>query len=141
MIAMDPKQTATFHLLSDAETPEAERPVFVTRHLTCREKLDFRKLANQAAETKEDTEAIELVLKAIGMGLVDWRQVRGPKGDLVPFAVASLPGLLTDMEVWEVVEGILTATSLAEADLKKSASQSDSGTEPSAEAVPAETSA
>lgn len=122
MIAFDPNQTVTVTLDSDADRPPAERPGFVFRHATCRQALRRRELLDKAGDTlASDAEAVRLLSEALALTFV--RAERIPDGG----DACDLASLVTPMELWELAYKCQSAASLAEIELKKSVSQSRSG--------------
>ncbi len=135
MIALDPNDTVELVLMLDRDKPEAERPTFQVRHLTCREWMQYRRTIEEAAKL-EDEAAMDKLLSALRLALVNWRNVTRA-GKPVAFSVAELPAMLTVGEFWELVYGVLHHTSNDETDRKNSRSQSGSGTGSSAPTAPA----
>ena len=126
LLAIDPSEVYEVCLPSDASKPVDVRPVFVFRHLTCREQIRFSALVDAAcdagtAEPPDPEKAVDLVTAAIACNLVSCRNVPGVAG---PDDVSALPDLLTRDELWTLVRDSMRLASAREDDLKKSVSPS-----------------
>lgn len=150
-IAVDPQQTADFALAIDAGLPDAERPTFTTRFLTCREVLKVDRLIDEAAKLLRDAEAENALLNRIlAISATGWRNITDRDKNPVAFKVETvevnsvtertinvLDDVLTPTEKWELVTGLLRAVRLQEDDRKKSASEQATASAQSARPAPA----
>lgn len=127
MIALDPAQTLEIVLKNDRE--KSEPPTFISRYLTCREWMQYRKSVNAAPET-EDEPYIDILCGALRLGLIGWRNVRSSDGRELPFSVDALPGLLTFSEMWELIGAVAATAIVSEDDRKKFVSPSPSVSAP-----------
>lgn len=95
-IALDPNETAPVALRSDTDKPEAERPVFLFRHLTRkhRRQVDAWTAELYAAESDEVVEG--LLDKVILHGLAGWRNMG------TDYDPAKLDDILTGAEKMEL---------------------------------------
>lgn len=95
-LALDSNETAAVALRSDADKPEAERPVFLFRHLTRKQRrqVDAWMAEVDAAETDEAVES--LLDKVILLGLSSWRNMG------VAYDPAKLDEILTGAEKMEL---------------------------------------
>ncbi|MCK4340291.1 MAG: hypothetical protein KAY37_01035 [Phycisphaerae bacterium] len=128
MIALDPQATVEFCLDAWPGVPD-QRPAFIAHYLTCRQNIEYDKLLDRASELKP-AEGLPVLLEAIGLGLVGWRNVCDRSGRPLEFEVGLLGDLLTWHELWELAGRVLSETSLAESDRKKSLSPSPPETGP-----------
>lgn len=86
-IAFDPAQVAEFTLPRDAHLPEAERPRYRSRYLTCRQYLAGRKFVVDAIDailSDKAEEGILLVNQAMGIGVIGWSGIIDRDGKEVP---------------------------------------------------------
>jgi hypothetical protein len=128
-IALDPDTTFPVALASDADKPEAERPVFLFRALTCRQLRKVQDLREKARQAKDNGECERLVDEALAVGLTGWRNM----GD-VAFSLEAIDDLLTWPEKWELLDKYPAAVILGETDRKNLRSPS-----PTTEAISADT--
>ena len=131
-ITCDPDLKVEFSLLYDEKQPEEKRTVFEARFITCRQRRQVTDLMKQALDADDDSESERLILKALEIGLTGWRNIRDSIGQAIGFDVQRLPDILTDTEMWELLGLLLRQTQIAEADLKKSVSQSPTDSDESA---------
>ena len=115
-IAFDPEAVAWFSLEADLDKPEAKRPAFCSRFLTCRQALRVQELLRAwAGETRLEAQ-IALLTEALAIGLVDWRNVRDQFDQPIPFARRPFPSSRPSVDVERVVglEDAYTLLELAE---------------------------
>ena len=124
-LACDPNAVVNFTHPRDAHLPEAERPVYRARFMTCREWQTLFDLPASEPTWQARSDYLDRILS---MAMVGWSGVRDPAGNVIPFEVPRINEALTRTEKDELVGAMLDAITLAEADLKKSASQSASET-------------
>lgn len=131
-IALDPNQTVDVCLDSDKDKPESERPTFVFRHLTYRQRREVDRLLAEAEKVeREDTEkALDFHVAAIRVGLIGWRNMGaldyGP--DVEP--------PLTFWEAFELAYNYPHKLSISETEKKARSSPSPSTTESSTASQP-----
>lgn len=140
MIATDPNATVDVRLDGYAHLPADQQPVFVCRHLTARQHVRFVALGSAALaavldEVPEGMSApdrieltsaaadkcIDLLEQALALVIVGQRNV--PPG--------ALGEVLTIEELWALRRNYAAATSLSDADEKKSGSPSGNASNPS----------
>lgn len=129
MIALDPNATTTFCLPTHSNAPEGERPEFVARFLTAREWATAQRRIREAGDVEHDDieKGVEHLVETLRPILVGWKRIRGRDGrEFDEFEIDRLPDVLTLIELWDLVYASLDAIQLAETDLKKSASPSQS---------------
>ena len=134
-IACDPNQTYEIVLASDENKPPEVRPTFVYRHLSAREWKQVARLQDALEQSAEGAEAIDKMIDAARLGLVDWRNMTGVDGEAIPFDVGELDALLGPQEAAEMIQRIMRQRPTV-AELKKSPSQSPSSTDSSAKDAP-----
>jgi hypothetical protein len=135
-ISANPDATAPYWLAADEGIPEETRPTFVCRFMTRREHQRVADLAKQAFETKDDAACYDLLIQALSVGVVGWRNIKGRDGADVPFDLSSIDAVLTNAEIWEAVYGYPRAVSRTENDRFLSRSRSQPIGAPSATAAP-----
>lgn len=133
-LASDPNAVVSFTHPRDAHMPEAERPVYRARFMTCREWQTLFDLPASDGTFKGRSDYLDRI---IAMAMVGWSNLKDPAGNGIPFDVPRINDALTRTEKDELVSAMLEAITLAESDLKKSASQSESEPASTAAAVPA----
>jgi len=84
-------------LASDAAKPEAERPAFCFRALSCRAWRDLDERYERVREAKTGRDAMDIVLGCLAGVVVGWRNVPGEFGE------GSLADVLTLNEAHELV--------------------------------------
>ncbi len=132
-LASDPNAVVSFTHPRDARMPEADRPVYRARFMTCRE---WQTLFDMPASEPTYQARNAYLDRILGMALVGWSNLRDPAGNAIPFDVPRINDALTRTEKDELVSVMLDSIQLAEADLKKSASRSASETASTAAASP-----
>lgn len=124
-LCSDPDATVEFSLLTDRQKPDATRPVFLARFVTCRQMaaiyrhIDEAKRKAEAAEKAgEETIAPTMphLTAALAVICVGWRNVNAPSGD-----IDALLDALTEDELWGLLYGLIGAVRVQEIDKKKSA--------------------
>ena len=134
-IAMDPARTADCWLDIDEPIAAETRPTFVCRFTAMGDKSRFSDILKAVPEADTDVAAYTLLVDAIFISLVGWRNMVDRDGNSVVFdpdtAKTQLLDLLTPMELWELSLKLQLAVNVTEEDLKKSVSQLVSATEKS----------
>lgn len=125
-IALDPSETFLFCLPSDEPKPEAERPQFECRYLTCRQVRLLRQARDAAVAASTDDEAEKRILDAVTPHLAGWKNFGRD------FSRDALAETLTVVELLRLPELMVTGASLSELQKKGSASPSPSGAKASA---------
>ena len=148
-ISGNPNATVPYVLLSDRALPPGEQPTFHLRFLTeaqvghLGELLDAHDvpIARDASPEQVAARAREkrgIVVQVIRFGLVRWERVSVFNAETraveaVPYSPdVDLATILTTSEKYELVAAIQNEPSAKESDLKKSASQPESGQNSSA---------
>lgn len=131
-LASDPDATARYWLKSDASKPEESRPTFYFRFITRRQRTQIVDLLTRANATASDAECFSLLGQAILLGLKGWKNILDESGQTIEFSKENWDAPLTSREIWEMAIDYPAAVSLAEADKKKSDSQSPADGVPSA---------
>jgi hypothetical protein len=125
-IALD-GDTVDVCLDSDKDKPEATRPVFVCRYLTCRQAKEYDNHVRESLRGDDASAQAEAVNKALAIAIVGQRNMTGEIDDLLTFA-----------EKWELAMKIPTVVQLSELDKKKSRSKPQSDGANSATSATAE---
>jgi hypothetical protein len=115
-LALDPNATVEYSLKLDAGKPPEQRPVFLLRHLSCRDVLRARQLLDNAVEEKDAVKGNELLNAVLAIGLAGWRNIDRT------FAADNFDDVLTPGEKGELAYACVTEPRLREHDLKNSAS-------------------
>lgn len=123
-ISSDPQSTAPYWLACDADKPEETRPTFICRFMTRREHRRVDELVKQAYASKKDDECFALLVDALRVGIVGWRNVKDHAGNEIPFDLSNVDAVLTDREIWEAAYGYPQAVSQTERERFLSRSQS-----------------
>lgn len=123
-ISADPDATAEYSLASDADKPAESRPVFICRFMTRKEHRHVADLVQEAYDTpatpEGDAECYRLLIEAIGIGVVGWRNIA------IPFDLSRLDEALSDREFWELARNYPGAVRSTERDRFLSRSQARS---------------
>jgi hypothetical protein len=114
-ISTNPNATAPYWLASDAEVPLAQRPVLLVRFLTTAQLQQHEAILQQAVAESDDRRCAELLIQAVRLGVVGWRNYR------LPFSDQAFFDLLTDRERWEAAWNYPAAVRLTPVDLGNSA--------------------
>ena len=133
-IANDPAAHYDYILEGDRDKDPA--PVFVLRHLTCRQWHRAIELEGEFKQAHGVGEQLETGYKVVGLGLGGWRDMTGADGEAIPFDLEALPDLVTLGELTELMQAVL-AQAIDPEDKKKSESPSPSNTAESATTAPA----
>jgi len=130
-LATNPKATFEIVLETDSHLPKEAQPVFVFRFLSTEEWEEIAKLNDQFDNTKDSPKMIKLAFQVIGKSLVNWRNMKPPKGKEIPFDLGKLKSMVT---IGEATELMMAAVSQRPSfgDKKKFALQSDFDTGQSA---------
>jgi len=131
-IALDPQETTWFPLAIDENKPDGERPEFECRFIEYATARRIRTAIEKAIKEKSDDKASEILDDAICSAVVGWRDMRRGDDD-IEFSRDALSEVLTVTEKFELAGLCVMRTQLAEWDRKKSAWQSRSNAEASAE--------
>lgn len=124
-LCSDPDATVEFSLLTDRQKPDATRPVFLARFVTCRQMAaihrhidEAKRKAEAADKAGEETigPTMPHLTAALAVICVGWRNVNTPPGDM-----EALQDVLTEDELWGLLYGLIGAVRLKELDKKKSA--------------------
>ncbi|HUX15569.1 MAG TPA: hypothetical protein VMW52_03800 [Phycisphaerae bacterium] len=139
-ICSDPTARWSYTLQCDKDKPPAERPRFMFRYMTRREKREYARLGeDRDALALMDGDAATAALYAAFKGvLVGWDKLVDPDGLAVPFdpeKLEALDGVLTDRELWLLYYA--AQNELTGDDLKNSESRRNSSTDESAADAPA----
>lgn len=127
-LSSNPNKTTTCWLDVDADDPLATRPVFLVRYMTNAQVERHRELFDAAAAEPDNARALDLLLQAIDVGIVGWRNFFDEKGEPVPYShEALLDGRLLERELWEIARTYPAFVRLAEDDRKNSGSPPASG--------------
>jgi hypothetical protein len=121
-IALDPSQTSEISLDNDADRPEAERPTFLARFLTCREARHVQDRLS-SPDSDDPAKQDELLERVLAIQLAGWRNVADRDGKAIPFTVTdgrlvTAGDVVTPMERWELIAKCQTAIRLDEAKKK-----------------------
>jgi hypothetical protein len=130
-LSANPDDTIPYVLETDRALPEAERPRFDLRFLTCRQRQTVAALVTQAQRETEDPEVAKLLDEAIGVGLARLTNVRH-QGQPVAVGDDVPSGYLTPDELWELATAVLREPRLCEEKKRACSSQPTSGPAPSA---------
>lgn len=147
--ALDPNNTFDVSLDSDKNKPDAERPVFVIRHLNGRAWLSVAEIHASIIKEPDAAHAISSLFAALKIAIVDWRGMIWPKADRLPdgavageavkFSQDNFDLVIDPKEAMELLVKIINGTTLSESDEKKSESRSQSNTgKPAKPADPAD---
>lgn len=124
--ATDPEQTVEVWLKSDEAKPEAARPVFLFRFLSCRQLRRAQELRELAAQLSTDAaterQSDETVCEMIRVGLAGWRNI----GRV--YDPSALDEVLTVNELWELAWAWPGRVNLSEREKKASGLPSPSAT-------------
>lgn len=109
-LAANPNATYEVTLESDAAMPQAERPVFVVRHMTAMQWLDYCDFADNKPAL-EALDARGLIVNLFGLlakRLCGWRNVRNPddSGKPLAFDAARLASVLSIEDAWDLYYAI-----------------------------------
>lgn len=74
----NPNKTAKYWLPSDADDPIETRPVFLVRFMTLEEHQRHRELMDAAVNEPDNEKAYLLMMQAIELGVVGWRNMLFP---------------------------------------------------------------
>lgn len=113
--ALDPDNRFDLWLDTDADKPEAERPVFVGKYLTGRE-FERMDAVTRGASDNDTTATVMAFYAALRIGIVDWRNM--PE----EFDAEKLADYLTPGEAAELLKKLGERISLSGDDPKGSAS-------------------
>jgi hypothetical protein len=122
--------TVDYSLPYDATKPEADRPAFICKYLTCREYIQHERIAKQMAEEPDELKKDEHADAAIKLIVSGVKNMGGKTLD-------ETLAVLTLGEKTELVWGALNAILLSERDKKKSPSRSQSTGDSSVKDAPA----
>lgn len=126
-ISTNPHATAPFSLASDRELPLSTRPAFLVRFMTELEHKRHDELMRQAAAELDDRRCAELLIAAVRIGVVGWRNFTDPaSGQPIAFSDQAFFDVLPDTERWEVAWRYPDAVRLTRIDLGNSASPATS---------------
>lgn len=114
MISADPNRAVWFPL---ELRPEKQ---FLCRFMSLREHQQIDDLLTEATKVTTESEAGNLLVKVIAIGVIDW------KGFDKPFSVDAVASELTPDEIMELAVGYRFAVRAKESDLKKSKRESSS---------------
>lgn len=140
-VPCDPKETFELSLLADAGQAPETRATFIFHHLTVREWRSINNLGERVrkmeiADGDEACRALfDSVVAAIAAQLAGWGGVIGRDGLPVPFDRAKIEDVLGIRQVCEILFRLPDGGKAKADDLKKSESQSPSGTDSSARAA------
>lgn len=116
-VGLDTSEHAPVSLRSDADKPEDVRPVFLFHYLTRRERRAVFAALDEIRNPDSDVEA--LLDKALRIGLVGWRNMRGRDGAEIPFSPDAVDDVLTAAEKFELAFAYPDVVAETEAGLKK----------------------
>jgi len=136
----DPESTFDYVLETDRQKPKEHRPVFVITYLSGRKWKEIARLNDDFDESDDSCAMLDMAYKMLKVGLVNWKNLTGPKGEVIPFDLDKLEDILTMNETIELMRAI-TSQGVTVDDKKKLESQSGSNTEQSAQVVQAPQSA
>jgi hypothetical protein len=119
-LSFDPNARAEFWLACDRDLAAHERPVFLVRFLTQRQLDDYSRLMAESGAAGDDATSLRLAWQAIELGVVGWRNFRGPDGQELEFGAESIGRVLTVREFWELALNYPAAVRLVGDDLKNS---------------------
>jgi hypothetical protein len=100
-LAFDPEQVAEFTLKSDEARPPERRATFRSRHLTGRDSLKLRRIVDEIRELRKDDDVLAKLGEAFGIGIT---HLKAPDGEWQPFAVEAALGLLTLVEMYDLLD-------------------------------------
>jgi hypothetical protein len=126
-LSLDPDRTAAYSLASDTDKPEATRPAFICRFMTRRQHQKHREIMERAASESDDSRVFALIMEAIGIGVIDWRNFDKP------FSRETIEDVLSDRELWELAWNYPIAVKLGEQSLGELRSRSRTSTTASVE--------
>lgn len=129
-------ETVSVCLDSDANAPEAERPTFLFRFPSARERAEVRKLINAAHAAPDDEQGMDLLDEAIGVTLAGWRNVTH-RGRAVAHGADRPSSFLVVEQLWELAYSAVTRTRLTPQESFQSGSQQGSGPASTASTAPA----
>jgi len=132
-IACDPERRVAFSLTLDKAEQGESAPIFYARFITCRQRMRMVELNREAIDADSDADGQAKVLEALSIILTGWEKLVDQDNRPVPFEMDRLLDVLTDIELWELFMASMAAVRMEERELKKSASQSLSGSAESAE--------
>lgn len=131
--ALDPSARVPIWLDSDAEKPEAERPMFFCKAMSTREWNEVIEVADHKVEDAPGM--IAQVFTALRMAIVDWSNMGG-----VEFSQSVFEHVLTPGEAQELLQKVVRSPFLSPDDKKKSESPAPSSPASSVATAPADAS-
>jgi hypothetical protein len=131
-LSLDPEASTPYALKSDADKPEASRPVFLLKFLTCRLHRKVNDLIAQALDMK-DNEAIDATLNEIlSVAIAGWRNMGTDYPPDRGKLIEAIDDLLVPGEKAELAWAVTNVTGLTAEDKKKSDAAASSPTADSA---------
>lgn len=141
LIALDPQQKFDLVLDYYQRLPEGQQPALVCRYLSYRAQrayvLALAEVEKTWRESNGDMDLGELLRPVWEPVVMGWKNFTAADGTPIPFDLAKVGEVLTEEELWEVSFRLKRASELAELELKKSISQSQSDTAAASASVPA----
>ena len=123
-LATNPNAKFELSLTSDADRPEAERPVFIYHYLTGLQQMGLADLLDRLEQSSSGSEAIKRIFEAAATGLVDWKNIRDRDGNPIPFDPQRLPEVMSMQEAMELAQQLYAGQYPTLEDKKKSESAS-----------------
>lgn len=131
MIALDPNETYRYSHEVYAGRPEDERPTFIVRYMTARERSAYAAGLDKIIDIGTASPAgIEAAVATLAVPLCGWENITATNGDPVPFDPDKLPDVLTDEELADLLWGVLRGAQLSIEAKKKSGSLASSQATP-----------
>lgn len=128
-LATNPNKTVPIWLESDAEIPEATRPVFLGRFLTSHEIDALTDELTEIVGMSDYDEAHRQLSAFLAKGIIGWRNMSKPGEGAIDFAPGLFDHVLTRPEKFDLAHLMLTRPRATEIELKKSASSAPTAQE------------
>ena len=126
--ALEPGMEFEIVLDSDAEKPAGARPTFVYRSINGREWRSIAAITDrmEAGGFSSGGDALDVIYQACSTGLVSWRNMYGPDGE-IEFNASDLDLVIDPMEAKELMFKVMSEMQVTSEDKKKLELQVSSG--------------